>query len=133
MINSHSQPVRVECSETAYHYCTLFNLDPRALYKMQRGKRPWHRLLTSAISLVYNLTQLIYPKPYNCMYICVEKKLRVKINALLRHCITCFFSKHFDLSVILEKIAYTVIALIYSKTTFRGFESQPVPGPFPSL
>ena len=43
------------------------NLDPRAFSKMERGKRPWHRLLTSAISLVYNLIQLIYLKPYNCI------------------------------------------------------------------
>ena len=43
-----------------------------------------------------------------------------------------FFSKHFDVSVILEKyFAYAVFALTYPKTTIRGFKSQPVPGPFP--
>ena len=52
--------------------CQTVNLNPRAYSKVERGKRPWYRLLTSAISLVYNLTQLIYLKPYNC--ICAWRK-----------------------------------------------------------
>ena len=97
------------------------NLDPRALSKMEGVKRPWHQLLSSAISLVYNVTQLIYSKPY----ICMEKKLPVKLNALLRCCITCFFLNTSMYRSFWKKIrTYTVvIVLIYSKTTVCGFES----------
>ena len=35
--------------------------------KMEGEKWSWHRLLSSTISLVYNLTQLIYSKPYICI------------------------------------------------------------------
>ena len=75
---------------------------------MDGGKRPWHRLASSAISLVCYLTQLIYSKPYihifpwrkNCVY-------------FLKKCVI---------------VACVIVVLIYSKTTICGFKSQPVPG-----
>ena len=85
-----------------FFYNVGHNLDPRAFSKMKGWKRPWRRLLSSAL--------------------------------LPRRCIACFFFQtlrcvgHFE-----KKFAHTVIALIYSKTAIRGFESQPVPGPFPVL
>ena len=88
------------------------NLDPKAFSKMKEEKRPWHQLLTSAISLVWNLTQLIYSKPY----ICVEKKLRVKFKALLRRCIMCFFLN----TSMLKKFAYSYS---YRVNLFKNHDS----------
>ena len=66
------------------------NLVPRAFSEMHGGKRPWHRLASSAISLVYCLTHLIYSKPYIHIF-AWSQKLRVKLptfSDLLSRCIT---------------------------------------------
>ena len=110
--------------------------------------KKWLRLHVSRASVIYNRSRFSTNESYFLLLlqfhwsirtktvypcICMEKKIRVKLptfNALLRRCITCF-PKHFDVSVTLGKyFAHAVIALIYSKTTIRGFKSQPVPGPF---
>ena len=64
---------------------------PRSQGLLEEGKRPWHRLASSAISLVYYFTQLIYSKP-DIRIFAWRKKLRVKLptfNDLLSRCVTC--------------------------------------------
>ena len=69
----------------------LYTAQPRSQGLLEEGKRPWHRLASSAISLVYYFTQLIYSKP-DIRIFAWRKKLRVKLptfNDLLSRCVTC--------------------------------------------
>ena len=100
----------------------LLKLVPTAFSKMEGGKRPWHRLASSAISLVFHssphtvtLVKTVY------LHICVEKKNASKtsnIYSLTKPLDYVIFSKHSDVSAILQKyFACVAIAQIYSKTT----------------